>query len=98
MKVEIVEFYPAEKQAPNVLRGSLHVYIIDLKMDLRGVLVLKIKNKWNFFLPRHSAIDSETKNKVFYPIINFTDSKKNKELRDSIRYEGKKYIEKMMQR
>jgi hypothetical protein len=43
MKIEVVEFYPVKKGKPDQkLLGTLHVYLIEEEMDLRGVQVYKI--------------------------------------------------------
>ena len=45
MNVEIVEFYPLEcKEENGIVAGTLHVYLIDLDVDLRGIYVTKNKN------------------------------------------------------
>lgn len=96
MKIEVVEFYPFIKQRANTLEGSLHIYIIDEERDVRGIYVLKRKNKYWFFQPKGYNVDPETGNRVFFPINNYTSKRKNAELQKAIQTEGKKYIEGML--
>jgi hypothetical protein len=95
MDVEIVEFYPFKKDG-NSFSGSLHVYIIDLKLDLRGVFVSynpSKPKKWRFSLPSKKVTDFDTKEVHRYPVINFTDRDINLNLLHQIRYRGKAYIQ-----
>lgn len=93
MNIEVVEFYPIEKDdKKQSLKGSLHVYLIDLGLDLRGIFVLKKKDTWVFRLPYRKGIDSDTKQPVTYPIFSFMKPEMNKELMKAIREKGKEYI------
>jgi hypothetical protein len=97
MDVEIVEFYPAEKKEDGGFTGSLHVYVIPLGMDLRGVYVSfdpKAEKKWYFKLPTSVVIDKETGEKKKFPYINFTNRRKQLDLVKDIRFRGKPYIQK----
>ena len=49
-KIEVVEFYPFEIAGGNA-KGSLHIYLCDLGVDLRGIFVAKDGDKWKFKLP-----------------------------------------------
>ena len=94
MKIEIVEFYPyVNDEKKGILKGTLHAYIIDLGMDLRGIYVMKKKHKWFIGLPSKFGLDLETKKYVMYPIIEFTDKNKSLELKKQISNLGRKYIE-----
>lgn len=96
MDVEIVEFYPITKEEGR-FAGSLHVYIIDLHIDLRGIYVTfdqKRETKWKFTFPWIKTVDFETKEEVKFPVIQFSDRKKNFALMKQIRYRGKPYIQK----
>ena len=93
MNIEVVEFYPIEKNdKKQSLKGSLHVYLIDLGLDLRGIFVLKKKNTWVFRLPYRKGVDPDTKQPVGYPIFSFMKPEMNKELMQAIREKGKEYI------
>lgn len=93
MKIEVVEFYPFKRcDEEKILKGSMHIYIIDLNADLRGVLVSKKGNNWNFQFPHFYTIDQETKKRIRFPVLNFVDKKTNHSLMKEIIKEGKKYI------
>lgn len=91
MKIEIVEFYP-DIISREKTKGTMHVYLADEHIDIRGVGVLGEKTKFRFRLPMYFRKDHETKKMTMYPTFNFTDPEKNKELNRQIRIEGKKYV------
>lgn len=93
MKIEIVEFYPYQTEnGPQIHKGTLHIYLIDWKLDLRGIQVQKLNNQWRFYLPVGFGIDHETKQKVRYPILSFTDRDIQRRLVSIIRKMGQDYI------
>ena len=93
MEVKIVNFYCKEKDdSKGVLIGSLHAFIEDLNIDLRGIMVKKANNNWFFGLPQGVGLDAKTGKKVRYPIISFSDKQKTIDLRKSISQKGKDYI------
>ncbi len=94
MKIEIVEFYPLNvDKSANFFCGSLHIYLIEYGLDIRGINVIKKNNRWTFFLPHRKAKEEGTENFIQYPIINFTDNQKQQALVDFIRTKGKEYIQ-----
>lgn len=94
MKIEIVEFYPFDKQKHNTFEGSLHIYICDLEMDIRGIHMYRDpKKKWHVIMPYRMGIDQETKKKCRFPIINFTSKRKNENIKKAVMQHGVKYIE-----
>lgn len=93
MKIELIEFYPIEFQpAKNNIKGTLHVYLCDENMDLRGVYISKKKNTWYVHLPTSKGVDDKG-NEVRFPIINFLDDNKNKELIKTIKEQAKNFVE-----
>lgn len=97
MNVEVVEFYPdapgANATTKNVT-GTLHVYLVDEGIDLRGIRVNIREKKWNIALPSRWAADPETGGKAHYPLFAFTDKKKYDEMIAQIRLRGYEYIQK----
>ena len=95
MEIEIVEFYPI-KQEKWLTTGTLHVYIIDLGIDIRGIYVKKEIKKgkisWFFQEPFRFFQDDDKKIKV--PFFSFMDKKKQREFISQIRKKGIKYISK----
>ena len=94
MKYEFVEFYPKSPDVKNErFLGTVHLYIIDMNIDLRGILAVKMitpKNRDLHYLgyrfPGNTTIDEEGK-RVFYPIINFVNPKDKKEWIDWMKKE-----------
>lgn len=93
MDIEIVEFYEMHRvDEKRILQGSLHIYLIDLDVDLRGIMVRKRNDSWFFGLPSLFGIDPDTKKKVKFPIFSFADRKKTDEMKKLIIKKGKEYI------
>ena len=93
MEVEVIEFYPAEiDKQKSILKGTLHVYLPEIHVDMRGIHVSKKKNYWWFSMPRKYSIDETTKERVHYPTFAFTDFDKNNLLIESIREAAITYI------
>jgi hypothetical protein len=91
VKIEIVEFYPGmTDKSKLILKGSLHVYLIHLHLDIRGIQVSKEKHRWHFRWPQRWAV--EDGKKVFYPVVSFTDPAANKMVLAEINRLGKDYI------
>jgi len=90
MEVEIIEFYPQKDTKEGLKCGTLHVYIADLGLDIRGIRFIKAKKEWIMQMPHKRAIDGGKV--VFYPIISFTDIEKMKELLMKIKEKGVSYI------
>jgi hypothetical protein len=96
MKIEFVEFYPYNpeisiKKNKNIL-GTVHIYLIEEEMDIRGILVSKAGKGIYFHLPHYTAIDEETRKPVRYPHIRFTNDSKHKSLMDFLHNEVKTII------
>jgi hypothetical protein len=97
MNIEVVEFYVVDTSEDNeILSGTLHVYLIDYDIDLRGIFVSKKKNYWHFTLPYKKAVDGETGAILRYPIFSFANLEKNKDLFTAIRTKGREYIENLL--
>jgi hypothetical protein len=70
LTVEIVEYYPYENKP---YLGMLHIYVIEYGMDIRGVKVYRSGANIRFNLPFGNGIDPETKEKVSFPFVCFSD-------------------------
>ena len=96
MIFEFVEFYETteekKKNSRNRCIGTVHIYIADFEMDIRGIRVIKNGNCIFFACPHFFDIDKETGEKVRYPLIGFTNEKKQKELLDFLHTVVKKRI------
>lgn len=95
MKIHVIEFYPFDfdkNRARGRMIGSMHVYLVALKMDIRGILVHKLKKGFKFYLPNGVGKEPETGRRVKFPIITFTDQKVQNSLTQSISAAGNKYM------
>lgn len=95
MKVEVVDFYPFSKhivQGRSKAIGTMHIYIEEFNMDLKGILVRQRGKRYFFFLPSQLAIDAETKEKVRYPLISLLNEKKHKDMTYSIQKAGEEFF------
>lgn len=100
MNIEIVEFYPIKKDNKRI-QGTLHLYIEDWKMDLRGVWLCKFKNKslkemYMFRMPWKQTFDENGK-EVRYPVIAFVDQTIEKQIFDFLHDSGKRYVEQKLE-
>ena len=94
MDIEIVEFYLIEQdEAEGMLRGTLHIYIPSIDLDIRGCSVTKKKHRWFIGLPTRKAIDDDTGEWVRFPLVSFTDRVKTAALVAELREKGRVYIE-----
>lgn len=81
MKFEMVEYYPVIglKKRKNFL-GTVHIYVIDCQLDIRGIMVSRQGKGLYFNLPHFKAIDEETGLEVSYPLIRWENSATQKEM------------------
>ena len=95
MNIEIIGFYPIQdNKAKYKIMGTLHIYLIDYGLDIRGIFAAVAKNGSVFFkLPCGFGVDQETGQKVRYPILGFTDQEKERDLIKELREKSKKFIE-----
>lgn len=93
MEIEVVEFYPIHKKGSNI-EGTLHIYLIDKRQDLRGIYVTKEKKKWRFEMPYRVQYDKETKKEQKFPVFCYTQPEEQQEFIDLIKSLGREYIEK----
>ena len=96
MEIEVVAFYTDERcDEQCMLRGSMHVYLIDIQVDLRGIGVTKKDDNWHFsnqVIKVEGKIDTRGKPMV-YPVFNFMDHYKNMKMMETIKTKGIEYIE-----
>jgi hypothetical protein len=90
MKIEVVEFYPMQKPEKDWI-GTMHIYIIDLDLDIRGIHVLQKKDRYIFRMP--SKFSMENEKKQWFPVISFTNPKKNTLLFQELRKKGTEFMQ-----
>ncbi len=94
MKFEFVEFYPSAEMPNNKSKalGTVHIYAIDCKLDIRGILVFKQGKGIFFCAPHFRGIDTETGKIVKYPLIRWTNQETQQEMIDFLHKEAKPVI------
>lgn len=94
MEIEIVGFY---KNIDGKFKGlgTLHVYLVEYGIDIRGIRVLK-KDPNGFFykLPGKTTIDEDSKQQVWYPFVAFSDVVKTQDMIQSIKQKGDEFLKK----
>jgi hypothetical protein len=82
MKYEFVEFYPVvkAKMKNKKILGTCHIYAIDIKLDIRGILVLKHTKGIIYSFPKGYQFCPEEKKVVSFPLLRFTCEESHKEL------------------
>lgn len=95
MKVEIVEFYPRNWKQTNGTKiiGTLHVYLQDFDIDIRGVKVVGRKYGYKIRLPHTGSISHETKKRIVYPIVSFGNQQTTKDLESLIKQQCSEFID-----
>ncbi len=89
MQIEVVGFYPNSKKSKGGCIGTLHIYLVDLDMDVRGVCVVKNGSKYYFFLPQRLSTDGTN---IRYPVMNFTNVEKHKAFVKDLRAVGTAFM------
>lgn len=93
MNLEVVEFYPSEVNGKSqTYRGTMHVYLIDLGIDIRGINVKGNKNRVYINLPWKNARDKDTNELVRFPVFDYTDKEKSKLFKKSLFEACQKYV------
>lgn len=93
MKFEFVEFYKFPDTTKNKsCKGTVHLYFVDQKMDVRGIMVSLNGKSMYFMMPHMYTFDLETNKKVRYPVISWVDEKAYKEIFDFLQKEVKPII------
>lgn len=86
MKIEIQEAYPIVRNGKKC-GFSIHAYVTDFAMDLRGIVALKKPGKntgWFIQLPHAKNVDEETGNVVKFPMIAFTNAETDSAFKSEI--------------
>jgi hypothetical protein len=102
MNIEIQEFYwdsneqftwnKTAKKKKKGRSGTLHIYITDLDLDIRGIVFIeRPKKQWVIRMPHKTAF--EDGKRVFYPVLTFVNLDTMKDLLLQIREKGVAYIE-----
>lgn len=91
MKIEVVEFYP-QKYPLHGKIGSLHVFIVDFGMHLRGIEVYFQDDKLFFYTPSIREFNARDKKLERFPLIELDRNDRKKALLEAIIKAGDSYI------
>jgi hypothetical protein len=73
------------RMGKNRVLGTVHIYLVEEEMDIRGILAVKYSQGVYFKLPYYRAFDKEEQKIVTYPHITFTDPSKQAALSDFLK-------------
>lgn len=94
MDVEIIEVYPDTiERAKGFCKGTLHMYIADLDLDIRGAFFFYKAGNCFVRMPGKKGYDQDTDSWVRYPCVGFTNREKTKKLLEVASQLAKVYIE-----
>ena len=85
MNIDIIDFYPGKKPKDKKYVGTLHVYLEDYDLDVRGVDVKRYGDKIFYNLPKRKTWDPEQKKVITFDVLSFTDPKKKELLISQLR-------------
>lgn len=92
MKIEVQDFYPTYVSKKEIA-GTLHVYLMDENIDIRGCKYRWKGGKEFISLPHYSQIDEDGVKQTF-PIIRFFDEVKHGNLMKALRESVIAFMEK----
>lgn len=93
MEIEIIAFYVlCDDSVKNVLKGTLHIYLPALGIDIRGVQVERCKDRWYIGLPSRRYRNGNAL--ATYPVFCFREKTSQNELRRQVKLKGYEYIKK----
>jgi hypothetical protein len=93
MSFEIVEAYTIKNDSGVITGWSLHVYLIEEQIDLRGCFLKKERAGRLFLLmPYRQVMDEETKKMVKFPVISYTQMERQKNFIKELKEKAVEYI------
>lgn len=79
MNIEVMNMYFSEEDLEkDLFSGTAHIRLIDLSLEIKGIYFKKKKNFWTVSIPSMAFIHEETKRKMRYPFLTFSDKEQNK--------------------
>lgn len=92
MKVEVIAFYPRKIELPKLIEGTMHLYLEELDIDLRGVLIRYLNKKIIIRIPYGKGKDTITGEECAFSVFSFANKMKNLDMIKSIKEEARKYL------
>lgn len=95
MNIEILEFYPIERnEEKGLLTGTLRIKLPDWRLHILGIHVSKRKDYWHFTLP--GRVNNDAEKPIRFPYVAFEDREKQRQLIDAVRSQAPCFIEKRL--
>lgn len=99
MEIEIIEAYEIRFKEGDKPKGwSLHIYLPEWEMDVRGIILKKYGGGWFMQMPFLTNYDKEEKKPVRFPLISFLERDKTKDLNQKIKEKAVEYVEKKLKK
>lgn len=78
MKIQIINMYFSEEDFErDLFTGTAHIRLIDLNLEIKGIYFKKKKNFWLVSIPSNPFTNEETKKRMRYPVLTFSDKEQN---------------------
>lgn len=91
MNIEIVDYHPHNKKmGPEI--GTLHVFLIDLGLDVRGCSVIKKGSQYIVNGPVRYGYCPDAERMLRYPVLAFTDQVTQKLFMHALITKGRDYV------
>tara|TARA_R110000868_G_scaffold61144_1_gene185938 strand:- start:501 stop:860 length:360 start_codon:yes stop_codon:yes gene_type:complete len=92
--VEVIAFYPLvlPPKRNHFLYGSLHIYLPELDVDLRGVIIFSNGKTTTVIMPFKPYFEHGSAIKKSFPIFSFSNREHYADLKKLIAEEAKNYL------
>ncbi len=97
MNFEVVAFFPwigQKHRKEQNLVGTVHVKLLDMKLQIRGIKVFIGKKSISFKMPFNISFSEQRKMLVPYTIVTFDDLDVKKNLKEFLRKEAPNFLQK----
>jgi|SRR5580693_1762261 hypothetical protein len=94
LKIEVIEVYLTTiDKSLRYIKGTMHIYIENDQLDIRGINVRFHKERWLIWLPEAYSKDEETGVPVKYPIPSYASNWKQAQLLSFLKKEAVQYMQ-----
>lgn len=95
MKIEIIDFFFLKiDRKKRHFYGTMHVFLVDHEIEIRGIFVIYKKDKFIFEMPYRKGLDIKEDKMMKYPYLRFRSEEKNNSFFNQLRSLGEEYIRK----
>lgn len=93
---EIVGFYPAKPGKNKTFLGTIHAYLIDADIDLRGINVFRKGKNYFYKFPEKFQLDPQTNRVERFPVMSFNNPDKQRQMIEFLRKSAPEIIQEEM--